>query len=382
MGTVSGMGERAIIASINQAFDSGRTSQAALSNSGSGGTDGLAQVLSRVVVANGDDAAVVSANARMVFTMDTSVEGQDFMRTWPSGAQTDARLLGFKCAAQNLSDVNAMGARTRYLLVSLSFPGDIEETWPAEFAAGMRQACDELGARGVELIGGDVSAAESIAVSITAIGELDVDAIPLVRSSAQPGDDVYVAGRVLGTSGSALNELLSPRADAHRASEDEFQRALAAHFMPAPPLVVGPALAAREHRIASIDTSDGLVRDATRIAQASGVALVLDQAAVNSFAAELAESWNLSDPEARHNVLYGGEDFNLLFTIPAEAETPSVDGVAIRRIGSVEQLSQLDARSNAEAGVYIAGRRLDETLGFDHYSGVKHGSGADHENGV
>ena len=75
MGTVSGMGERAIIASINQAFGSGRTSQAALSNSGSGGADGLAQVLSRVVVANGDDAAVVSANARMVFTMDTSVEG-------------------------------------------------------------------------------------------------------------------------------------------------------------------------------------------------------------------------------------------------------------------------------------------------------------------
>lgn len=368
MGTVSGMGERAIIASINQAFGSGAASQAALSHSGSGGADGLAEVLSRVVVANGDDAAVVSTNARMVFTMDTSVEGQDFMRAWPSGARTSPRMLGFKCAAQNLSDINAMGARTRYLLVSLSFPGDIEETWPAEFAAGLRQACDELGARGAELIGGDVSAAESIAVSITAIGELDVDANPLVRSAAQSGDDVYVAGRVPGTSGSALNELLSPRADAHSASETELQRALAAHFMPAPPLAVGPALVAREHRIASIDTSDGLVRDATRIAQASGVALVLDEAAINSFAARLAESWRLSEQEARHNVLYGGEDFNLLFTKPADTETPSVDGVAIRRIGTVEQLSASDREIGTEAGVYIAGCRLDENLGFDHYS--------------
>ena len=370
MGTVSGMGERAIIASITEAFGSASASEASHPKAGAGGADGFAQVLSRVVVANGDDAAAVAANAPMVFTMDTSVEGQDFMLTWPSGAKTDARMLGFKCAAQNLSDINAMGARTRYLLVSLSFPGDIEETWPAEFAAGLRQACDELGARGVELIGGDVSAAESIAVSITAIGELDVDANPLVRSAAQPRDDVYVAGRAPGTSGSALNELLSPRADADSAAEAELQRALAAHFMPAPPLAVGPALAEGEYRIASIDTSDGLVRDATRIAQASGVALVLDEAAVNSFAAELAESWNLSEREARHNVLYGGEDFNLLFTLPAGAEAPLIEGVAICRIGLVEQLSASDGEIGTEPGAYIAGRRLDENLGFDHYSGV------------
>ncbi|MDK7082529.1 thiamine-phosphate kinase [Pseudoglutamicibacter cumminsii] len=370
MGTVSGMGERAIIASITEAFGSASASEASHPKAGTGGADGLAQVLSRVVVANGDDAAVVAANARMVFTMDTSVEGQDFMLTWPSGAKTDARLLGFKCAAQNLSDINAMGARTRYLLVSLSFPGDIEETWPAEFAAGMRQACDELGAQSAELIGGDVSAAESVAVSITAIGELGADSTPLVRSAAQPGDKVYVAGRVPGTSGSALNELLAPHADADSAAEAELQRVLAAHFMPAPPLAVGPALAAREHRIASIDTSDGLVCDATRIAQASNVAVALDEAAINSFAAELAESWNLTAQEARHNVLYGGEDFNLLFTLPADTETPSVDGVAIRRIGTVEQLSQPDTTSGEEAGTYIAGCRLDETLGFDHYSGV------------
>lgn len=370
MGTVSGMGERAIIASITEAFGSASASEASHPKAGTGGADGLAQVLSRVVVANGDDAAVVAANARMVFTMDTSVEGQDFMLTWPSGAKTDARLLGFKCAAQNLSDINAMGARTRYLLVSLSFPGDIEETWPAEFAAGMRQACDELGAPGAELIGGDVSAAESVAVSITAIGELGADSTPLVRSAAQPGDGVYLAGRIPGISGTALNELLSPQVGGLRASEAEPQRALAAHFVPAPPLSVGPALAARERRIASIDTSDGVVRDATRIAQASDVAVALDEAVINSFAAQLAESWNLTAQEARHNVLYGGEDFNLLFTLPAGAEAPSIDGVAIRRIGTVEQLSQPDTRSGTEPGAYIAGRRLDETLGFDHYSGV------------
>lgn len=370
MGTVSGMGERAIIASITEAFGSASASEASLPKVGAVSADGFVQVLSHVVVANGDDAAVVSANARMVFTMDTSVEGQDFMRAWPSGASTDARMLGFKCVAQNLSDINAMGARTRYLLVSLSFPGDIEDTWPAEFAAGMRQACDELGAPDAELIGGDVSAAESVAVSITAIGELGADSTPLVRSAAQPGDGVYLAGRIPGTSGTALNELLSPQVGGLRASEAEPQRALAAHFMPAPPLAVGPALAAREHGIASIDTSDGLVRDATRIAQASAIAVVLDEAVINSFAAELAESWNLTAQEARHNVLYGGEDFNLLFTLPAGAEAPLIEGVAICRIGLVEQLSASDGEIGTEAGVYIAGRRLDETLGFDHYSGV------------
>nr|WP_275436051.1 thiamine-phosphate kinase [Pseudoglutamicibacter albus] len=373
VGTVSGLGEAAIIASINRAFAPNASSAGSVNSAVQGPDE--ARGRGAVLVGNGDDAAVLAANARLVLTMDTSVEGQDFMQAWPSGAETSPRLLGFKCAAQNLSDINAMGGRARFLLMSLSLSKNVAASWPSEFAAGMRQACEVLGAEGVELIGGDVSAAEAISITITAVGELDSKARPIVRNAAQPGDQLYIAGRLPGTSGTALNRLLDSRTQQEpylehvpgqhaQPDEDELARALEAHFMPTPPLELGPALAAAGHRIAGIDVSDGLVRDATRIAEASGVDMVLDEAAIERMAAQLGQAWALQSAEARHNVLYGGEEFNLLFTVPAGTELPQLPGVSTVRIGEVTQLNQ----AGRQSGIYLEGQRLDENLGFDHYS--------------
>ena len=375
VGTVSGLGEAAIIASINRAFAPNASSAGSV-NSAVQGPDGRGR--GTVLVGNGDDAAVLAANARLVLTMDTSVEGQDFMQAWPSGAETSPRLLGFKCAAQNLSDINAMGGRARFLLMSLSLSKNVAAYWPSEFTAGMRQACEVLGAEGVELIGGDVSAAEAISITITAVGELDSEARPIVRNAARPGDQLYIAGRLPGRSGTALNRLLESRTQQEpslehvpgrhaQPDEDELARALEAHFMPTPPLELGPALAAAGHRVAGIDVSDGLVRDATRVAEASGVDMVLDEAAVEHLAEQLGQAWGLQSAEARHNVLYGGEEFNLLFTVPPGTELPELPGVSIVRIGEVKQLNQ----AGRQSGVYLEGRRLDENLGFDHYSTAK-----------
>nr|WP_246140133.1 thiamine-phosphate kinase [Protaetiibacter larvae] len=286
----------------------------------------------------GDDAAVVAApDGRFVVTTDTLVHGPDFRLAWSSAFQ-----LGWKAAATNLADVAAMGARPTALVVALVAPASTPAVWLEQLADGLREACAAL-APGCGVVGGDLSVSDTLTIAVTAFGELEGRA-PVLRSRARPGDLVAVCGE-LGLAGEGI-ALLFARAvddagapDAARAAalRPAFDRVLDAQLAPAPPIASGVA-AALAGATAMLDVSDGLALDARRIAEASGVAVDLDAAAVGSRMA-----------------LTGGEDHALLATFPAGAALPS----GFRVIGRV--------RAGAPA-VLVDGRAFDARGGWDPYA--------------
>jgi len=263
---------------------------------------------SQALVGPGDDAAVLAApDGRIVATTDTLVHGPDFRLAWSSGFD-----LGWKAAAVNLADVAAMGARPTALLVALAMPDDIRLSFVERVADGLRAACDDL-APGCAVEGGDLTVSDTLTIAVTALGSLDGRA-PVLRSGAQPGDVVAVAGE-LGSAGRGLSLLFDRFRDAAAVPvsvdtellTDAERADLAVQLRPRPPIALGAA-AADAGATAMMDVSDGLVLDASRLAAASHVTLALDHIQLGA------------DPEA---ALTGGEDHALLATFPAGASLPA-----------------------------------------------------------
>jgi thiamine-monophosphate kinase len=271
---------------------------------------------SSALVGPGDDAAVLAVpDGRVVATTDTLVHGPDFRLAWSTASD-----LGWKAAAVNLADVAAMGARPTALLVALAMPDDTRLSFVRGFAEGLRAACDEL-APGCAVEGGDLTVSDTLTIAVTALGSLD-GRPPVLRSGARPGDVLAVAGD-LGSAARGLATLFGRFRDAEdlpipvdwsildpRAAAD-----LSAQLRPRPPVLLGP-VAAAAGATALMDVSDGLVLDATRMAEASGATLRLDATAVGEEPA-----------------LSGGEDHALLAAFPPGIALPH----GFRRIGVVER---------------------------------------------
>lgn len=293
-------------------------------------------------VGPGDDAAVLDLPGAAVVTTDTLVRDIDWRDDWSTPED-----VAVKAVVQNLADLAAMGARPRSLLLSLVLDRHTTVEWVTRFAAQFGQECRRYA---VSAAGGDLSSApdESRVIAVTAIGVLD-GRDPVLRSGARPGDRVAVAG-ALGRS--AVGFALLADADREGVDIASLPRvALAHHRRPSSPLSQGP-VAAQAGASAMIDISDGLLRDADRIARASGVALALDSAAL---APDL--NWaerHVSRSVARACVLGGGEEHSLLACFPAEVTPPSW----WRVIGEVR----------AGEGLIVDGRPV-EAAGWDHFAG-------------
>jgi thiamine-monophosphate kinase len=278
-----------------------------------------------VVVGPGDDAAVldlaVLGGGRLVVSTDTLVEGRDFRRDWSTPAD-----VGVKLAAQNFADVAAMGARPVALLVSLAAPGELEQVWARGLADGLADECARAGA---DVVGGDVSAASEVVLTATALGLLT--AAPVRRSGARPGDVVALAGAT-GPSAAGLALLAAGQGDGHGDGEAH-AAVLTAHRAPRPDYAAGPAAAAGG-ATALIDTSDGLLRDAARLAASSGVVVDLDPGSPGLAAgpALAAAAAALGDPGLAASWVYGGgEDHCLLACFPPGVRLPA----AFVPVGSV-----------------------------------------------
>jgi len=302
----------------------------------------------------GDDAAIVAApDGRTVISIDTQVEDQDFRLEWKNGYRTSGYDVGWKAAAQNLSDINAMGARATSLVVSLTMPPATPVAWVEDFADGLTAGIRGLGAADCAVAGGDLGRGRELAVSVAILGSLD-GGDPVLRSGARPGDTLALAGTV-GRAAAGLALLESP-VPVH--SLDTAQRALMdTQCRPRPPLAAGP-LARQAGATAMMDISDGLVRDGRRMADASGQVLNLDPAALRALAVPLLPAAELLGSEPLAWVLGGGEDHGLLATFPADLRLPQ----GFTAIGSVEAPSPTDT-----SGVKIAGRPAD-TVGWDHFA--------------
>jgi thiamine-monophosphate kinase len=312
-------GERARVARLRAIFAAGR------------GASG-------VEVDIGDDAAVLApAMGHEVLSVDAHVEGVHFRRGWLS-----VREIGARAAAAALSDLAAMGAEARAVLLSLALPAWIDDEALDALAVGVRDAADEAGAR---VVGGNLARASELSLHTTVIGRMS--ATPLLRRGAMPGHGVFVTG-TLGSAALGLAALGAGRAD---------HPLLAPHVArwrrPRPRLVEGRRLA--EVASAAIDVSDGLAGDLAHVAEASGVGILLDASEL-PFAPGFAASCAVLDRDPVALALSGGEDYELAFTAPIS----KVAGELATRIGVVlEGPGGVEVRDSA-------GRRV-AAGGFDHF---------------
>lgn len=310
------------------------------------------------ILGPGDDSAIIAASdGRTVISIDTQVQDKDFRLIWPNGYATTGFDVGWKAAAQNLSDINAMGAVGTAMVVSLTLPGTTPVSWVESLAEGLSAAIVELGAESCSVVGGDLSAGAEIVVTVAVTGSLEgLD--PVLRSGARPGDQIAVCGRLgVSAAGWALQESrISPEQQS-----PALQDAAALFNRPFPPLLAGPA-AARAGATAMMDISDGLLRDAGRMAAASGTSLDLDGVVLREQAKELEECARALVLDPLQWVLTGGEDHGLLSTFPADAALPE----GFIRIGSV-----VSAEANQPA-VTISGQNLRSVItgavGWDHFA--------------
>ncbi|RKQ36604.1 thiamine-phosphate kinase [Kocuria tytonis] len=327
-----------------------------------------------VLVGPGDDCAVVAApGERVVLTTDTLTLGQDFRTVWPCGYRTTGTDLGHKCAAQNLADVAAMGAVPTAVVVSLTLPGDTPVQWVADFAAGLSRAFEELGATECALVGGDLGRGAELSVTATVTGRCEGE--PVLRSGATGGGTLVHAG-VLGRAAAGLDALEAGSPGPWDAVAGSERLALrAAQLRPAPPVPLGPVLA-RAGATAMLDVSDGLLRDAGRIARASGLRIDLDPAALEPCVAALAGPAAAAGADPWQWVLTGGEDHGLLAVLPVDSPVPP----GARAIGSCAPASPVGRhRTNGPEGqpgrgpsVTVAGRSSAQWFGRDVVEGWDH----------
>ncbi len=156
-----------------------------------------------VLLGPGDDAAVVAApDGRTVISIDTQVQDKDFRLAWPNGYASSGFDVGWKAAAQNLSDINAMGAVASSMVVSLAIPASTPVEWVEDLADGLTAAITKLGAANCSVAGGDLSGGSEIVVTVAVLGSLE-GREAILRSGAQPGD-VLGTGRHRGPCGGGL----------------------------------------------------------------------------------------------------------------------------------------------------------------------------------
>lgn len=288
------------------------------------GEDGIVELLRGRFVARsgtvgiGDDAAVfASPGKRVVMTTDTLVESVDFRLDYFSGSD-----LGWKAVAVNVSDLAAMGAEPSYALATLCLGPSTAVGFVLDLIDGLSEAGREWG---VELVGGDLSNADQISLGLTLLGHCDQ---PLLRSGAKAGDALLVSGALGGSAGGL--HLLQRDAGATGPLVDRHRR-------PQPRLELSRLL--RELPVTGmIDVSDGLIVDLRRLMHASRTGCQIHRDAVPVDPALEAAS----ELESLRTALFGGEDFELLFTLPVASVSQAQDagetiGLTVTQIGTVTE---------------------------------------------
>ncbi|MFC8181787.1 thiamine-phosphate kinase [Rhodococcus sp. NPDC057297] len=279
------------------------------------------------ILGPGDDAAIVAApQGSVVVSTDMLVQGRHFRYDWSSAVD-----VGRKAIAQNGADIAAMGARCTGFLVGLGCPPDTPVSVVDELTDGFWLEAERAGAG---VVGGDVVQTEMLVISITALGDLDGHA-PVLRSGAESGDVVAVAGR-LGWSGAGLAVLA--------AGIDGYDGLVAEHRVPSVDYAQGP-VAARAGATSMTDVSDGLIADLTHICEASSVAIDIEAERL-VVSDDLKAAATELGVAALGWVLGGGEDHALVGTFRAGSMLP--DGWVM--IGTVRGGSGVTVDDHAYGG--------------------------------
>jgi thiamine-monophosphate kinase len=297
----------------------------------------------------GDDCAVLPKDESndLVITADLLVEDVDFRLDW-----TKPEDLGYKSLSVSLSDIAAMGGQPAWAMLTLGIP---EKIWETDFVKRFYDGWIELAAEfRVELIGGDISRSpDRFVIDSIACGQLSKDEAVL-RSGAKPGDKICVSGSLGGAAGGL--RLLENKSK-NDLSESWQQRLVERQLRPFPRVTLGRFL--REKGLASsmIDISDGISSDIHHLCEASGVGASIDAALLPV------------DKDLKHLVdadqmialaLNGGEDFELLFTVPKE-KISTLQNADVTQIGIVTETADVVRLTDGDKTVEL------QPSGYRHF---------------
>ena len=311
-----------------------------------------------LLIGIGDDAAAVrvSPNKRLLATTDLLIEGVHF-----DLAYTDFHSLGWKSAAVNLSDIAAMGGVPRSCLTALGIPRSISVEQITDFYRGFNAVLKQFKTM---LAGGDTcSSRTGLLISVTALGEADPSRM-VTRNGARPGDRIFVTG-TLGDSAAGM-EILKSRVqgpgDYKSAHSTPHSALVKRHLRPVPRVEWGRMIALSGCASAMIDISDGLSSDLGHICEQSGVG-----AEVRFGDMPISRSLRLTAEQLKkpllHYVLSGGEDYELLFTVPSRSLKRFASlHIPATEIGTI-------TRGSGLTGVGTDGRKKSiRPQGYDHFS--------------
>ncbi len=305
----------------------------------------------------GDDAALLDPGVgKLVITTDVLVDEVHFSQT-----TTPPESVGWRAAAANLSDLAAMGARPFALVIGLGLPGSTPLDWVERLYQGIQACCQPWQ---TDLVGGDLCRSKHRFVSITALGRVAAERA-IWRHQARPGDWLLVSGPH-GSSRAGLEILLHPERGSHLSPTAQAEL-IRAHQFPNPRLDLIPYFEQLDpwlgsQRLAGMDTSDGLADALVQICAASGVNAVVKP------------EWIPQSPALREGfpdtaldwALYGGEDFELLISLPPAAAEHLIQQSTspIHLIGYVTSLSG-DQESHVDLeGIGI----LQRENAFQHFT--------------
>jgi thiamine-monophosphate kinase len=257
-----------------------------------------------VIRSIGDDCAILPFNNTfdMLMTADSLYEGVHFdtgyFKPWEIGA---------RAIAMNISDICAMGGIPMYCLISMGFPGSTTQRYIDSLYSGINGYTQNYS---VDIIGGDTISAPGLFLSVTLTGRVEKGRA-LRRDKASPGDVIFTTG-FLGDSFAGLKVLQKKGRKGHEPYE---AMPVKKHLLPVPGYLEGRLLLESGCVSACMDISDGLISDITRICEESGAGAVIeaDDLPVSYSTAMIARG-NRQDPV--DYALYGGEDLELLFTVP------------------------------------------------------------------
>ena len=256
----------------------------------------------------GDDCAYLK-DLGIVVTQDSLVEDIHFSTKFISAFD-----LGFKAVMVNVSDVVASGAEPKYLTVSLSLPSNVKEDFVEEFYNGCKKACGN----DVQIVGGDITGSEKIYISISAIGKTLGRNISS-RKNAKIGQKVIVSG-IHGSSSAGLKLLLE--------GKNSPERFIKSHINPVAQVEFGKNISTTvKEPYAMMDTSDGLMDGLSTIANESGVLLDIDFDKI-PYDKDIEQFENWQDL-----VLFGGEDYQILATVPQNFQGGFEIGVVKEGLG-------------------------------------------------
>ena len=300
----------------------------------------------QVVLGIGDDAAIIRPQVGfdLCFSSDMLLKGRHFF----ADVQPDD--LAWKVLAVNISDMAAMGATPRWVLLSVGLP-ELDESWLHRFCNNLFDLAQRFG---VTLIGGDTTRGDLV-FNVTIIGELPTGKA-LRRDAAKEGDDIWVSGQI-GLAAAGLNHCLGKCVLTEQIAE-KCKKAL---LRPMPRAKLGQNLLSIAH--AAQDVSDGLAQDVGHILKASAVGAELWVDSLPSLS-ELKQS--LSRQQWLEYTLSGGDDYELVFTAPTSCRKAVImagkeSGTAVTRIGRITDTGRLKIISSGGDEVKLT------TQGFDHF---------------